>query len=208
MSFVTTPYVSDLKLRPQGQRYLWSKTDHWFKIEDLPRLKAIVPETQSATVSDPLTGEHKSMDDIRQSRVSWISPSAETAWLYEQIADAIKYHNQTYYNYDIDGIEALQFTEYPAGEGYYKPHLDWGAGSIYGRNDICLKISFSVQLSDPTTYDGGDFRICDNKPFPSETLREFGTIIVFPSWMLHEVTPVTRGTRRSLVGWCVGPDFR
>ena len=208
MSIVPTPYVSDLKLRPTGQRYLWSKTDHWFKQEDIARLRAIVPETKAATVADALTGQQVEDGELRQSRVSFIEPSADTYWLYERLGEAIKFHNQTYYNYDIAGIETVQFSEYPENAGFYGPHLDWGAGQIAGQTNMCRKLSFTLQLSDPSTYDGGDFRICSGKNFDSEPLRQFGTLIVFPSWILHEVTPVTRGTRRSLVGWCIGPDFK
>ncbi|MBI4521691.1 MAG: 2OG-Fe(II) oxygenase, partial [Gemmatimonadetes bacterium] len=38
--------------------------------------------------------------------------------------------------------------------------------------------------------------------------RGKGQAFLFPSYIGHRVTPVTRGIRRSLVTWCVGPAFR
>ena len=38
--------------------------------------------------------------------------------------------------------------------------------------------------------------------------KERGTVIAFPSYQLHRVTPVTAGIRKSLVAWVLGPDFR
>ena len=209
MSFVGTPNISELNLKPLGQRYLYTKTEWFFTLQDLERLKKIVPPTEAATVKTregPATEE----PDRRSSRVSFIEPSADSSWLYEKIGEALRFHNQTYYGYDIQGIEHLQFTEYPSPGSYYGPHLDWGSGLVMGRGDLCRKLSFTIQLSNPDSYEGGDFRISNGEDFSeqSKSLRPFGTLIVFPSWILHEVTPVTQGTRRSLVGWCLGPDFR
>jgi PKHD-type hydroxylase len=210
MSFIPQPEDS-LKLKPLGQRYLYSSTPYFWTLPELDRLKELVGklELKAATVKN-MAGPEQHDESRRRSNVAFIEPDADSAWVFQKIGDAIRHHNQAYYNYDITGIEHVQFTEYPAGEGYYKPHLDWGAGMIMGRGDICRKLSFTIQLSDPKSYEGGDFRVCDGSDFSEQSLklREFGTIIVFPSWVLHEVTPVTVGTRRSLVGWCLGPDFK
>jgi PKHD-type hydroxylase len=148
--------------------------------------------------------------DIRASKVGFIEPSDSSAWLYKLITAGIAHHNQTYYGYDLTGIETLQFSEYRAPAGHYGAHLDWGS-SRNGVQTQARKLSFTVQLSDPDSYEGGDLVIHDGQEQDPEIVakrRALGSIIVFPSWVLHEVTPVTKGTRRSLVGWCVGPEFR
>jgi len=209
MSFNGNPNIEQHRLKPQGERYYYSSTEWFFNLQDLDRLRGLVGQLEAGTVR--ASHEPQSVQpELRSSMVSFIEPTADSGWLYEKIGEAIRFHNQTYYGYDITGIEHLQFTEYPAGEGFYKPHMDWGSGMVMGRGDLCRKLSFSIQLSNPDSYEGGDFRILNGQDFTqqSEKLRQFGTIVVFPSWILHEVTPVTRGTRRSLVGWCVGPDFR
>jgi PKHD-type hydroxylase len=214
MSYQQPANTRGLKLRPQGQRYYHSITRHFFREEDLPRLRALVPELSDATVAQPdqsgTAAEQVSRADIRASRVGFIEPNEASAWLYKLISAGIGHHNQTYYDYAIEGIETVQFSEYPAGAGYYRPHLDWGAGQIFGRNDICRKLSFTIQLSKPDSYEGGDLVLHSGHELSAEqtaNMREFGCLTVFPSWLLHEVTPVTYGTRRSLVGWVLGPDF-
>jgi PKHD-type hydroxylase len=69
-------------------------------------------------------------------------------------------------------------------------------------------LSISVQLSDPSEYEGGDlqFSLYGDRTVIAE--KEQGTMVIFPSYMRHRVTPVTRGTRRSLVTWITGPPFR
>jgi PKHD-type hydroxylase len=69
------------------------------------------------------------------------------------------------------------------------------------------KLSFSLLLSDDDAYEGGDLLIHIGEK-PQHTKRKKGTIIFFPSYMLHEVTEVTKGTRQALVGWVTGPAFR
>jgi PKHD-type hydroxylase len=214
MSYTQPIKNNNLKLRPQGQRYYHSITRHFFREEDLPRLRALVPELKPGTISQPdqsgMTAEQILADNVRASNVGFIEPNADSSWLYELISAGLAHHNQTYYDYNIDGIETVQFSEYPAGAGYYKPHLDWGAGQIFGRNDICRKLSFTIQLSKPDSYEGGDLVLHSGhniSPEQQAQMREFGCLTVFPSWLLHEVTPVTYGCRRSLVGWVLGPDF-
>ena len=69
------------------------------------------------------------------------------------------------------------------------------------------KLSFSLQLSDPEDYNGGDLVIYNgNKPV--KTKRQRGYMLVFPSFSVHEVTKLTKGTRYSLVGWIAGENFK
>ena len=75
------------------------------------------------------------------------------------------------------------------------------------------KLSVTVSLSDPSDYDGGDLKFDLGPHAPKrfhtcEEIRPRGSIIVFPSHIHHQVTPVTRGTRYSLVAWNLGRPFR
>jgi hypothetical protein len=71
------------------------------------------------------------------------------------------------------------------------------------------KLSFSLQLSDPDTYEGGDFQIRGEDGHVDEalwrTMRQKGSFLIFPGVIPHRVTTVTAGERRSLVGWVLGP---
>ena len=73
------------------------------------------------------------------------------------------------------------------------------------------KLSMTIQLSDDNDYEGGDFIFQKNLidiPPDSKKLRAKGTILVFPSFLPHAVTPVTKGERKSLVVWADGPEWR
>ena len=200
------------RLKGVQDRFLYSTTGFWFKEQDLARLRSLVSidRLTTGTVAAAQLGVQVPNIDIRDSWVEFIEPTEDSKWLYDRVGEIIRYHNQTYYGYDLSGIETLQFSEYRSPGGHYGAHLDWGS-SRNGVQAQARKLSFTVQLSDPDSYEGSDLVVHDGQeqdPSIVAKRRAFGTIIVFPSWVLHEVTPVTRGTRRSLVGWCVGPDFR
>jgi PKHD-type hydroxylase len=69
------------------------------------------------------------------------------------------------------------------------------------------KLSFTIQLSEEKSYKGGSLCMY-NSGDPDFAPKEIGTFVAFPSWLLHEVTPVIEGERYSLVGWVNGPRFK
>jgi len=139
--------------------------------------------------------------NVRKSRVVFLHPDPETTWVYQRLTDAVLYMNNQHFHFDLHGFyESLQFTEYKAPDEHYNFHIDKAFGHIV------RKLSLTVQLTDPSTYEGGDFEFNDHKP---EILpREQGRVLFFPSYSLHRVTPVTSGTRNSLVAWVGGPPFK
>jgi len=144
-------------------------------------------------------------DNYRKSNISWLHPNADTAFMYIRIENAIKAINSEFFKFDLSLIESLQFTEYDSAYGgEYKAHLDLGKSEVASR-----KLSFSIQLTDPAEYEGGELAIymgdLDN---PEICKKERGTMVAFPSTMLHAVKPVTSGKRQALVGWIRGPRFR
>lgn len=87
------------------------------------------------------------------------------------------------------------------GRGHNDWHVDLGQGVTASR-----KLGFSLQLTESSAYDGGDLEF-HNASVDKAGLREIGTLIVFPSYWLHRVAPVTRGSRHVIVGWVHGPSF-
>jgi PKHD-type hydroxylase len=138
----------------------------------------------------------------RNSRIFWVPTDSSTASLYEHLTNAIKSVNDLFFQYEIEHLEHLQFTQYSVDNPHFHRHLDMAMGDNKHR-----KLSFSVQLSDPNSYEGGDLQLHYTDK-PVTVSRQQGIINFFPSWLLHEVTPVTSGTRYSLVGWVRGPRFK
>jgi PKHD-type hydroxylase len=91
------------------------------------------------------------------------------------------------------------------------PPTKWIWGEFSGK---IRKLSVTINLSDPKDYKGGNLRFDfgphdQKKRFHTCTeIRPRGSIIVFPSHVFHQVTPVTKGTRHSLVMWSLGLPFR
>ena len=135
-------------------------------------------------------------DDIRNSSQTWVAQTKENLWLFDKMLALTMAANQQFL-FEIDYFEALQLARYEEGQ-YYTKHIDMGAGHMGNR-----KLGITVQLSSPDDYEGGDL-ICDNNGRDFIAPRELGSVTVFPSFMPHEVTPVTKGTRYSLVVWASG----
>lgn len=138
--------------------------------------------------------------NVRKSTIAWIGIEDDSRWLYEKVWNTFEAVNR-WFKFDLLGlIDEIQFASYSVGDRFGW-HLDAGGGQTSTR-----KLSMSVQLSDENNYSGGDleFAACPQL----DPRRRRGTIIVFPSFLAHQVTEITQGARCSLVAWAHGPVFR
>ena len=157
--------------------------------------------TDHAHVGDGVAGS-ESDAGIRRSRVAWLPADEPHTWIYDKLAAVVARANRRY-QFDLIGFtEDLQFTEYADG-AFYTWHQDGLDGDLAVR-----KLSMVVQLSDPDHYAGGDLEFFAMDGDEPAEMRSRGTVVVFPSFEFHRVTPVVQGTRRSLVCWVGGPAFR
>ena len=137
---------------------------------------------------------------VRNSFVSFIFPNEYTGWIFDRMASVINSVNDQFFGFDLSAMEqGLQFTKYSAPGEHYTWHIDKGIGN--------RKLSVSLQLSDPKQYKGGNLEMQFGGK-PEKAARERGMMTFFPSYALHRVTPVTQGTRYSLVCWISGPPFK
>ncbi len=140
-------------------------------------------------------------DDLRKSEVMFIAPSGNE-WVYDKLSAACIQANTNRYKFEITGFQTeLQLASY-GPQQFFEWHMDFGTGNVSNR-----KLSISVQLSDPDEYEGGELQFMINQNIFTAT-KEKGTAIIFPSFGLHRVTPVTKGVRKSIVGWISGPPYR
>ena len=147
--------------------------------------------------------ENKLNDKFRKNKVFWIENSHWTsAFIYYYIMKA----NEENFQYSItDFTDMLQLSIYDPGE-YYNWHID---GGLISPDSTQRKLSFSLQLSDPDEYEGGNlqFQSIDGTSTYFAP-REKGTLIIFDSRLRHRVTKIKSGSRKSLVGWVGGPRWR
>lgn len=140
--------------------------------------------------------------NIRRSQVSWLDNNPNTKWLFEKLGYVVSQLNADYFRFDLTGFgENLQLTNYDQSEnGMYGWHQDYGG-------KVSRKLSLTVQLTDPAEYEGGNLQIMTTGN-PVNVRKQRGLIAAFPSYVLHQVTPVTQGSRQSLVAWISGPAFK
>jgi PKHD-type hydroxylase len=123
-------------------------------------------------------------------------------WIYNKISEYAMIANQQMWNYDIWGYhDSLQYTTYFDRGGHYDWHGDLGSGMSN------RKLSCVLQLTDGSEYDGGDLQFNTGSQIVTIP-KEKGLITFFSSFVLHRVTPVTRGKRQTLVTWLSGPNLR
>jgi PKHD-type hydroxylase len=152
----------------------------------------------------------------RKCKVAWINDK----WIYDIINPFIHSANkQAGWNFQWDWNENSQFTIYEKGH-YYSWHVDQRPGAFKnkGKNidGKTRKLSLTLQLTDKTKYEGGDFqfRWINNKKkevvevTTVDDAKDMGTVIVFPSFIWHQVLPITKGKRESLVNWSIGEIFQ
>lgn len=144
-------------------------------------------------------------ESVRVSSLKWIPKTEEWNWVYQRLMEIALEANQKLWHFDIFSVEQIQYTEYNERNlGHYSWHQDLGENLASHR-----KISISVQLSDPSTYNGGDLQFWfggDSNAVSVE--KALGEATIFPSFMMHRVTKVYWGTRKSLVLWIGGSHFR
>ena len=179
-------------------------------------------------------GDSKLINDvldknIRKSKNTWI-PTTHwiTGWLWHYVEMA----NRNNFLYDISYIESesMQYASYGVGEYYhwhtdssipvqYKPQFQTSAREStkddnYLRErtsiekELVRKISFSLQLSDPDDYEGGNIQFIDESNKNYIAPRQKGSLIIFDSRTKHRVCKVRSGVRKSIVGWVVGPRWK
>jgi len=143
----------------------------------------------------------------RSSSVCWINDIQ----VYEVLMDAIESVNDGSWQYNITGIEILQYTIYREDK---RQHYSWHMDPIYYKDLTrpCRKVSCSVLLSDPEEFEGGEFEFMSidlddqtSSSFQPNFFNKKGHGLFFPSQAYHRVKPVTKGIRRSLVCWFTGP---
>jgi predicted 2-oxoglutarate/Fe(II)-dependent dioxygenase YbiX len=174
----------------------------------------------------------------RDSNITWLSeqwmydlvyPYINTAnvaagwnWNYEisEPFQFTKYDNDQFYGWHNDGKSDSPYERYIHGVTSVPLHKTRGIPSGYTRNQKFVgkirKISMTINLCEPGEYEGGNLKFDfgphrggDEKRYHvCEEIRPRGSIIIFPSFVHHCVTPVTRGTRYSLVLWTLGEPWK
>jgi PKHD-type hydroxylase len=142
----------------------------------------------------------------RTTTVGWMEANDETAHIWSKIVNTVAEINRTCFHYDLTGCyEPAQLGIYKADDG---SHYTWHSDDCSSSGNTPRKLSMALMLDDPTHFEGGELQVMYRSEQPQTLEQKRGRAWFFPSWMLHRVTPVTKGVRRSLVLWVGGPAFK
>lgn len=173
-----------------------------FSAEDCDR---IIRAARSQPLDEAALVRNVSDGSIRRAELAWLDERPGADWVMDRIVALVARANREAFDFALsDFAESAQVARYGAERaGHFGWHSDIGAGAVAARR----KLTMVVQLSEPGNYEGGLLELWPDGNVRTAA-RERGTAILFPSFVLHRVTPVTAGERWSLTIWAHGPAFR
>lgn len=178
---------------------------HWDSVISKELCEYIIKNTQwknkeeGAFTSDSKKG-YTQDHCIRKTEIVFDAPlSIAECILRSYITVANKSAN---WNYALTDIQRIQIGRYIDG-GHYAYHKDT---ELPNNQKIVRKLSAVLFLSDTKDYEGGIFEFKELEGQIDKMPQ--GSIIVFPSYVEHRVTPVTSGERHTAVAWAIGPAFK
>ena len=135
------------------------------------------------------------IEKVRKSEVCFINRNDKTSWIFDRFNNAINNINQEFYGFELNGYEAFQYTVYNSNDqGKYDWHMDTVMGFMPDNNmDEIRKLTCVMLLKDPVKdFSGGEFELnISNEECPmTPPEMKKGTIIAFPSFLIHRVKPV------------------
>ena len=165
--------------------------------------QAIIDYCTGRCKSSNVTYKHVQDKEIRNSVNTFLKHEDLTKLpMIKKVIDCVIKVSAECFKFPIGTVEAMQYAEY--GEGmYYEEHCDSGQTLDHDRD-----ISVSVFLSPRDDYEGGNLQLLDESGKSYIAPRQRGTMILFDSRTQHRVLKVTKGCRKSLVGWTIGPRWK
>jgi len=172
---------------------------------------------------------------VRDSNIAWLSDQWIYDLIWNCIEKA---NTRAGWDYEFDYAEPCQFTIYNKDQFYgwhsdgandvnnakrrkipgvldennEHKHIFTDIPELIGK---VRKLSITLMLSDPKDYEGGNLKFDFGVHSEKQRFEEIsggkvnqGSIIIFPSYKYHCVTPVTKGTRYSLVVWLNGRPMK
>ncbi len=182
----------------------WYFFEAAFSPDEVAKIKKEIDKVNfsKAGIASHATGEALSV--VRRSNIKWLPKNESFGWVYDRLMNYIKVANENMWDFDLYSVlDSIQYTQYDGTEkGFYDWHLDTGPDELSYR-----KISLVVQLSEDKAYEGGELEIRSGAGIGTAS-KTLGTVTIFPSYLLHRVTPVTSGLRQSVVLWAGGEQYR
>ena len=174
-----------------------------FSLEEIQKIHDVSSNYEYITAETHSKKEgNEDLEQFRKSKIKWLKQTdPKTQWIYKKISYMAKEANREMWEFDINNMrEDLQYTVYHRDGGHYDWHRDTAGRGIMTQR----KISVTIELTDhENDYEGGLVLINLGQRIVKLPKGQ-GTAVFFPSFLVHRVSPVTKGTRKSLVWWIGG----
>ena len=173
-----------------------------FSAEECERIVAMADAAPARDAR--LVGQNQD-HNLRRADLVWLDDVPGSEWVMDRIIDVVREANRDVFGFDLQSFsESAQVARYGAErEGHFDWHSDIGDGPLARQR----KLTMVVQLSTPDAYEGGRLEVMPSAHAQEASMGQ-GDATIFPSFLLHRVTPVTMGQRQSLTIWAHGPAFR
>ncbi len=165
----------------------------------------IVAAVEAEQVDDALLIGRNKDHNLRNAEVVWMDKLDGMEWVMDRLITLVRDCNRDQFDFDLrEFAESPQVARYDAAKaGHFSWHSDIGDGHLARQR----KLTLVLQLSKPDAYQGGKLEVMPSAHIVTAN-RAQGSVCIFPSFALHQVTPVTHGLRHSLTVWAHGPVFR
>lgn len=182
---------------------LWKKA---FSLEEVLKIKELKNDyvLKKGVIGSANGFEEK--DSVRKSSIFFFNNNEKTSWIFDKVNHCTDKTNREMFGFDLYRSEKAQYTLYnDSSSDFYRYHWDifTNRKSLYPQR----KLSVVLQLSDFEDYEGGSLLLNEGGVI-NEANKSIGSLVFFPSWLVHSIEPVRKGTRESLVFWFEGPNWR
>lgn len=147
----------------------------------------------------------------RKAKITFIERKDHlNSWIYDKLNTLIGYYNDNNFGFDLIGYDYIQYAEYTENcHQNYHMDMNFSLDTTY-LSDTLRKLSVVLLLSEPgVDFTGGEFLLnLSHEGRPQTVHLRKGSVVMFPSYIIHKVSPVITGLRKTLVAWPIGPKFR
>ena len=182
-------------------KYTYYFYNQFYKQEDLVELNENLMKIRTPNPKDiAASGVIKT---AKVDQLEWKHAKEHLSGLQELAEDI----NQIYFGFHIWKMTDYYGVNYNTYSSEKQGQYDW-------HHDGCLNEPYDIKLTvianvSTEPYVGGEFQLfVNNGPKTLQQLDIPGSVLVFPSFIRHRVTPVTEGTRKTISFWIRGPNFR
>jgi len=183
---------------------------YWFWDSLIPKKKIKLINSKILKLNLVEESKERTATDLnnksKKNNKCYILKFGEIKHLIQDYLDLAKNANNVNFGFDIFDVTNLTFINYNIYDSENKSNYDWHMDC--SRDDkIDTKLTFLINLSEEN-FEGGDFLLRETDDIIVEQFKKPGSMLIFKSSVLHAVTPVTKGTRRTLTIFLDGPCWK